>query len=90
MPLSAASGYALARKDFYGKKLVNSMIIAFIAIPYIVYLVPIYILEDILNLLDTNLGLILPYTALNLPLAIIIMQSAYGELPGELEEAALI
>ncbi|NLY06542.1 MAG: carbohydrate ABC transporter permease [Candidatus Atribacteria bacterium] len=90
LPLSAASGYALARKDFYGKKLVNSMIIAFIAIPYIVYLVPIYILEDILNLLDTNLGLILPYTALNLPLASIIMQSAYGELPGELEEAAYI
>ena len=27
---------------------------------------------------------------MNLPLAIIIMQSAYGELPGELEEAAYI
>jgi len=88
LPLSAASGYALARRDFYGKGLINSIIIAFIAIPYLVYLVPIYILEDIFKLLDTNLGLILPYVALNLPLAIIIMQSAYRELPGELEEAA--
>jgi len=83
LPLSAASGYALARRDFYAKELINSMIIAFIAIPYLVYLVPIYILEDIFKLLDTNLGLILPYVALN-----IIMQSAYRELPGELEEAA--
>lgn len=88
LPLSAASGYALARRDFYGKELINSMIIAFIALPYLVYLVPIYILEDIFKLLDTNLGLILPYVALNLPLAIIIMQSAYRELPSELEEAA--
>jgi len=88
LPLSAASGYALARRDFYGKGVINSIIIAFIAIPYLVYLVPIYILEDIFKLLDTNLGLILPYVALNLPLAIIIMQSAYRELPGELEEAA--
>ncbi len=90
LPLSAAFGYALARKDFYGKGLIKSILLALIAIPFLVYLVPIYILEDILKLLDTNLGLILPYTALNLPLAIIIMESAYRELPHELEEAAYI
>lgn len=90
LPLSAASGYILARKDFPGKRLVNSIVLIFIAIPYLIYLVPIYIIEDIFNLLDTNLGLILPYVALNLPLAIIIMQSAYQEIPGELEEAAYI
>jgi ABC-type glycerol-3-phosphate transport system permease component len=90
LPLSSASGYILARKDFPGKTLINSMVLIFIAIPYLIYLVPIYILEDIFNLLDTNLGLILPYVALNLPLAIIIMQSAYREIPSELEEAAYI
>jgi len=90
LPLSAAFGYVLARKDFYGKGIIRSTLLAFIAIPFLVYLVPIYILEDILKLLDTNLGLILPYTALNLPLAIIIMESAYKELPCELEEAAYI
>ena len=88
LPLSAAFGYVLARKDFYGKGFIRSILLALIAIPFLVYLVPIYILEDILKLLDTNLGLILPYTALNLPLAIIIMESAYRELPRELEEAA--
>ncbi|MDD3655518.1 MAG: carbohydrate ABC transporter permease [Atribacterota bacterium] len=90
LPLSSATGFALARKDFFGKGLIKSMLLAFIAIPFIIYLVPIYILEDIFKLLDTNLGLILPYTALNLPLAIIIMESAYRELPCELEEAAYI
>lgn len=90
LPLSAASGYVLARKDFPGKRLINSMVLIFIAIPYLIYLIPIYIMEDIFNLLDTNMGLILPYVALNLPLAIIIMQSAYREIPGELEESAYI
>ena len=61
-----------------------------LAIPYLVFLVPIYIMEDILGLLDTNLGLILPYTALNLPLAILIMQNSYREIPSELEDSARI
>jgi ABC-type glycerol-3-phosphate transport system permease component len=90
LPLSAASGFVLARRDFFGKGIIKSLLLAFIAIPFIVYLVPIYVLEDVFSLLDTNLGLILPYTALNLPLSIIIMESAYRELPRELEEAAYI
>jgi ABC-type glycerol-3-phosphate transport system permease component len=90
LPLSSAAGFVLARKEFFGKGIIKSLLLAFIAIPFIVYLVPIYVLEDVFSLLDTNLGLILPYTALNLPLSIIIMESAYRELPRELEEAAYI
>ena len=65
-------------------------IIAILAIPYLVFLIPLYIVEDILNLLDTNLGLILPYAALNLPLGILIMQASYKEIPSELEDSARI
>lgn len=90
LPLSAAAGYALGRFEFPGKKAINLFIIAILAIPYLVFLVPLYIIEDILNLLDTNLGLILPYTALNLPLGILIMQSSYREIPSELEDSARI
>jgi ABC-type glycerol-3-phosphate transport system permease component len=90
LPLSAAAGYAMGRYDFPGKTAVNAFIIAVLAIPYLVFLVPIYIMEDILGLLDTNLGLILPYTALNLPLAILIMQNSYREIPSELEDSARI
>lgn len=90
LPLSAAAGYALGRFEFPGKKAINLFIIAILAVPYLVFLVPLYIIEDILNLLDTNLGLILPYTALNLPLGILIMQSSYREIPSELEDSARI
>jgi len=90
MPLSAAAGYALGRFDFPGKKVINLFIIAILAIPYLVFLIPLYIIEDMFNLLDTNLGLILPYTALNLPLGIMIMENSYREIPSELEDSARI
>jgi ABC-type glycerol-3-phosphate transport system permease component len=90
LPLSATAGYALGRFDFPGKKAINLFIIAILAIPYLVFLIPLYIVEDILNLLDTNLGLILPYAALNLPLGILIMQASYKEIPSELEDSARI
>jgi ABC-type glycerol-3-phosphate transport system permease component len=90
LPISAAAGYAMGRREFPGKFALNVFLIAILAIPYLVFLIPIYIIEDILKLLNTNLGLILPYVALNLPLAILIMQAAYREIPFELEDSACI
>jgi len=90
LPMSAAAGYALARREFPGKAAINVFIIAILAIPYLVFLIPLYIIEDTLNLLDTNMGLILPYAALNLPLGILIMQASYREIPAELEDSARI
>jgi ABC-type glycerol-3-phosphate transport system permease component len=41
-------------------------------------------------MLDTCWGLILPYVATNLPLAVFIMQSQFNSVPKELSEAARI
>lgn len=90
IPASAAAGYALGRREFPGKFLINLFIIAILAIPFLVFLIPLYLIENMLNILDTNLGLILPYAALNLPLGILIMQGSYREIPSELEDSARI
>ena len=90
LPASAAAGYALGRREFPGKAIINLFIIAILAIPFLVFLIPLYIIEDILNMLDTNIGLILPYAALNLPLGILVMQASYREIPSELEDSARI
>lgn len=90
LPIGAAAGYAMGRRDFPGKFAINVFLVVVLAIPYLVFLVPIYIIEDALKMLDTNIGLILPYAALNLPLAILIMQAAYREIPSELEDSACI
>jgi ABC-type glycerol-3-phosphate transport system permease component len=90
LPIGAAAGYAMARRRFAGRFAINVFLITILAIPYLIFLIPIYIIEDTLKMLDTNIGLILPYAALNLPLAILIMEAAYREIPAELEDSACI
>jgi ABC-type glycerol-3-phosphate transport system permease component len=67
-----------------------TIVLIILTIPYAVYLIPVFILENHLNLVNTKLGLILPYVALNLPLAIFIMRGTFRNVPAELEDAALI
>lgn len=59
-------------------------------IPLFVGLTPLYLLLRDLNLLDTYTGLILAYTALNLPLGIFFYSSFLKSVPLELEEAATL
>jgi len=58
--------------------------------PYAIYLVPVYIMEDSMGIINTRLGLILPYIALNLSFAIFIMSAWFREMPRDLEDAAKI
>jgi len=88
--LAMMGGYALGRLEFRGKGLFLFFILLVISIPYAIYLIPIYIIESRLGLINTNLGLVLPYIALNLPLALYIMRGTFRTIPGELEEAAII
>jgi len=88
--LSSLGGYAFGRLEFKGKSLFFSFIMAILAVPYLVYLIPIYMMEAELNILDTYIGLILPYVALNLPFGIFLMRGIFRTLPSEMEDAARI
>jgi ABC-type glycerol-3-phosphate transport system permease component len=88
--LSTTMGYAFGRLDFRGRGLFLGFILLVLTLPYAIYLIPIYIMEDRLNLIDTWLGLILPYIAIELPMAVFIMRGNFKTVPVELEEAAII
>ena len=87
---SSLCGYALARLPFYGGGSLMTLLLFIMAIPWMVMLIPIYRMEVSLGLLNTLPGLILPYSACFLPMAILIMRSAFLAVPGELREAALV
>jgi len=53
-------------------------------------ILPIYIMFQQLRLLNTLPGLILVYTAANLPLVVLFMRDYFTSLPIELEECAFI
>lgn len=59
-------------------------------VPAVVILIPVYLLILKLEQLDTWLGLIIVYTALNLTFVVWMMESFFREIPVDLEEAALV
>jgi len=88
--LSAMAGYAFAKLKFWGKNIYIGFILLILTLPYCIYLIPIYIMENKIELINTYTGLILPYIAINLPLSIFIMRGQFISIPNELMEAANI
>ena len=88
--LSALGGYPLARKEFPGKTALFGFIVLVIAVPWVIYLIPTFVMEDAVGLRNSWPGLILPYVALNLPWALLIMRSAFMAIPQEVVDAARV
>ena len=59
-------------------------------IPSTVNIVPYYMMLNSLDLLNTHAGLIIIYTAGNVPFVIWIMKGYFDTLPRSLDEAAVI
>lgn len=79
--------YAIVRLNFGGRWIISSAS-GLRLLPAIFFVVPFFILFSALGLADTIPGLIAANTFLNLPLAIILLSSALGDIPQEIEEAA--
>ena len=86
--LCAMGGYSFARLEFRGKNVLFMLIIMTMMIPFQIIMIPLYILEFKMGILDTYWGLILP--RLTWPFAIYLMRSFFISIPKNLEEAARI
>lgn len=86
--VAALGGYAFARLDFPGKRVVFLVVVATLAIPGYAVLIPLYRLMIAIRLIDTHLGIALIYVSAFLPLALWLMRSVFDSLPVSLEEAA--
>lgn len=86
--LSSMAGYGFAKLKFRGSGVLFSAIIATLTLPLVILLVPMFIMENALGLLNTRVGLILPNVAVNLPFAILIMRKHFADIPRELTDSA--
>lgn len=89
MILGTLCAYSLARYRTGGDNLAN-WIISQRMVPPIAVVFPIFLLYVFLGLVDTYIGLILLYTAFNLPYVIWMMRGYILDIPRALEEAALV
>jgi sorbitol/mannitol transport system permease protein len=86
--LAIPAAYALS---IYPIKAWRDVLFFFIStkfLPVVAAILPLWILAKELGLLNTHLVLIILYTAMNLPLAVWMLRSFFGEVPRELIEAA--
>jgi multiple sugar transport system permease protein len=81
-------GYALAKLDFAGKRLLFGLVLGMLMVPGVVTFVPLFVLVSNLGLVNTYPGLILPF--LVTPLGVFLMRQFIAGLPDELIEAARI
>ncbi|MEV8330240.1 carbohydrate ABC transporter permease [Streptomyces niveus] len=82
----ALGGYAFARMRFAGSRLLMGLMLATMAIPFQLTMVPTFLVMKRLGLIDTLGALIVP--SLVTPFAVFLLRQFFLSLPRELEEAA--
>ncbi|OJV92968.1 MAG: hypothetical protein BGO39_03260 [Chloroflexi bacterium 54-19] len=88
--VASMAGYALARIEFPGSKVVMFLILAIMIIPAPASFIAVYKVLVNMHLANTRQGYILVLIAEGLPLSIMIMRSFFVRQPKELEEAAVL
>ena len=81
-------GYALAKLEFRGKKLLFALVLGTLMIPGVVTFVPLFVLTVNLGLANTLTGMALPFLAG--PFGVFLMRQFILSLPDELIQAARV
>jgi multiple sugar transport system permease protein len=86
--VGSMAAYAVARLNFPGKRLLIGATLLISMFPAISLVTPLFNIERRIGLFDTWPGLIIPYIAFALPLAIYTLSAFFREIPWDLEKAA--
>jgi multiple sugar transport system permease protein len=88
--IASGAGYALSRFAFRGKYWLVGLMLVTQMFPLIMLISPIFRIFSPLGLTNSLTGLVVVYSAFNVPFATFLMQSFFDGIPKELEEAAMI
>ena len=88
--ISSMGAYVLARYEFPGRRLVFLYILAGLALPIRLAVIPLFVMIRSLNLQDTLIALFLSYTAGGLSFSTFLLTNFFRSIPLELEESARI
>jgi ABC-type glycerol-3-phosphate transport system permease component len=87
---AALAGWVLARYPIPFKRYLLILILGAQMFPFIVLLIPLFILMRQLELLGTYSGLILAYLSFTTPLVVWILRGFFMSIPVDLEEVAMV
>lgn len=90
LAIGAPAAYALARLRPWGGKVILALVLIVTLFPGILLFLGLLEIIQALKLGNNYLALIIPYTAINLPLTILVLRSFFQQLPKDLEDAAKV
>jgi multiple sugar transport system permease protein len=90
LAIGAPAAYALARLRPWGGKAILASILIVTLFPGILLFLGLLEIIQALRLGNNYLALIIPYTAINLPLTILVLRSFFEQLPKDLEDSARV
>jgi ABC-type glycerol-3-phosphate transport system permease component len=88
LAIASLAAFAFARLRFRGSNALYLLLMLTLMIPIPTLIIPLFQVGKRFGILNNYLGLILPYTALGIPFAIVILTSYFTRLPRDLEDAA--
>ena len=87
---SVMATYAMTRLRWKGRKRMNGFFMLGLTIPIHASIVPLYTTLAKIKLLDTLWALIIPYSAFSLAMGILVCTGFMGDIPYDLDEAAML
>ena len=88
--ISAMAAYALSRIRLPAGRAIFLLVLFGTMLPFQVMLAPLFTLVNSFGLINTKVGIILPYLAFGVPYHVFILHGFFSEVPKELSEAALV
>jgi arabinogalactan oligomer/maltooligosaccharide transport system permease protein len=90
LALGLTMAYAFARIRFPGREVGLVALLVGTLLPPVALLTPLFVLLSALHLRTTQLGLVVVYASLSMPLCVWLMRSAFRAVPADVEEAVLV
>lgn len=88
--VGAPAAYTLTRLKIPGENIIMVFILVISLFPYVLLFLGLLEIVKALGLGNNYIALIIPYTAINLPLTILVLRSFFQQLPKDLEDSAKI
>jgi multiple sugar transport system permease protein len=88
--IGSPAAYALARLKLPGERIILALVLIVTLFPYILLFLGLLEIIRAVGLGNNYLALIIPYTAINIPLTVLVMRSFFQQLPRDLEDSAKV
>lgn len=90
LAIGTPAAYVLARLRPVGERVILAAVLIVTLFPAILLFLGLLEIIQFLHLGNNYLALLIPYTAINLPLTILVLRSFFQQLPKDLEDAARV